>query len=464
MSQTKAVSNDILAYVNRGIACHATGDSEQAIADFDVAIELDPSCALAHYNRGLIRLGRGETDNAIADFDCAIELEPQYAEAYGNRGIAWHKKGDLDRAIGDYNEGLRIRLGAIDYRNRRNGRREQSDLVLTIADLTEAIRLDPTNANTYANRGYAYTLKGEHGRAIADLSHALQMRPAATDYHNRGSAWLDSGEIDRAIADYTEAIRLNPADAMIFIDRARAWHEKGRFDQAVGDYTTALRLDPNSSIAYGGRGAAWCDQGDFDSAIDDFTQALELDPEQPDLHISRGHAWSVKGNLGLAINDFDHALRLAPHSLIARRASGVARFANGDFAEAAALFNSYDFDDEAFAVLFRFLARARGGEDAAAELAANATGLKTQDWPYPLIELFLGHRTLKDATLASTKHRIRVEAYCYFGQWHLLHGHREEAMADFQYVLATCPKGSAEYTVALGELRRLKPWWQRWLG
>lgn len=463
MRQTKADSDDILTDVKRGIAYHGN-DSEQVIADFNVAIERDPSCALAHYNRGVVRLGRGDTDNAIVDFDSAIDLDPLYTEAYGNRGIAWHRKGDLDRAICDYNEGLRIKLGAIADRNRRTGRREQSDLVRTIADLTDAIRLDPTNANSYANRGHAYTLKGEYDRAIADLSRALQMRPAATDYHNRGSAWLNSGDVDCALADYTEAIRLNPADAMIFIDRARAWHEKGRFAQAVGDYTTALRLDPNSSIAYGGRGAAWGDQGDFENAIDDFTQALELDPEQPDLHIGRGHAWSAKGKLAHAVNDFEQALRLAPHSLIARRGAGVARFANGDFAEAAALFDVHDFDDKAFAMLFRFLARARAGEDAAAELAANATQLQTQDWRYPLIELFLGHRALKDATSAATKHRIRVGAYCYFGQWHLLNGNREEAMADFQYVLATCPKGSAEYTVALGELRRLKPWWQRWLG
>ncbi len=57
---------------------------------------------------------------------------------------------------------------------------------------------------------------------IADLSEAIRLDPhQATTYRNRGWAWLQKTEYDRAIADYTEAIRLEPGKASATTDVAR---------------------------------------------------------------------------------------------------------------------------------------------------------------------------------------------------------------------------------------------------
>ncbi len=46
-----------------------------------------------------------------------------------------------------------------------------------IADLDEAIRLDPTKSVAYTNRGHAWNEKGEYEKAIADLDEALRRKP-----------------------------------------------------------------------------------------------------------------------------------------------------------------------------------------------------------------------------------------------------------------------------------------------
>ena len=43
-----------------------------------------------------------ELEQAIADYDRAIEIDPEYAIAYDSRGIAYRKRGELERLAGVY--------------------------------------------------------------------------------------------------------------------------------------------------------------------------------------------------------------------------------------------------------------------------------------------------------------------------------------------------------------------------
>jgi tetratricopeptide (TPR) repeat protein len=66
--------------------------------------------------------------------------------------------------------------------------------------LNEAIRLDPSYAFAYDNRGIGYAAKGEHDRAIADHSEAVRIDPGyAVAYNNRGDAYRRKDDNDRAI-------------------------------------------------------------------------------------------------------------------------------------------------------------------------------------------------------------------------------------------------------------------------
>ena len=78
---------------------------DNAIVDFDRAIELDDQFAIAYFNRGTAKHRKGDYEGAIADFNHAIELNPQFAAAYSNRSNTKNKIGDHEGAIADCDRG-----------------------------------------------------------------------------------------------------------------------------------------------------------------------------------------------------------------------------------------------------------------------------------------------------------------------------------------------------------------------
>jgi lipoprotein NlpI len=140
----------------------------------------------------------------------------------------------------------------------------------------------------------------------------------------------------------------------------------------------------------------------------------------------RGRAFAVKQHFDRTIADCREAIRLDPKS--------------------------------PYAVLWLYLARTRtGAKTATAELEANAKNLKQPDWPYPVIELFLGRRAPKTVLSAATNLDERCQANLYVGKWRLLRGERSAAKMALKTAADQCPKNLIEYSVVRAERRRLRP-------
>jgi tetratricopeptide (TPR) repeat protein len=270
----------------------------------------------------------------------------------------------------------------------------------------------------------------------------------------RGFAAYQKDDLDSAIADYGEAIKADAKYADAFLYRGIAWHAKKDFDRAIADYTVAIELEP-TPLAYLDRGIALAIKRDLDRAIADYDAAIRLFPKYTEAYYWRGHAWKDKGSFDRATADYNEAIRLDPKYIDAYYGRGHAYFYTGKFAVAAADFmRATDLGGNAYAMVWRFLARARAGEDGVAELSTNAARLKTKDWPYAVIGFYLGHRTLNEMRDAAANADKKCEAAFYAGEWHLLHNNKVDAKPMFQSAADTCPESFVEYSGAVAELRR----------
>ena len=81
----------LLGYYNsRGNAYRIIGDYQQAIKDYDKAIELDPKDAVAYYRRATAYMDLGDRRQAMKDYKTAARLGDMEAQGFlGSRGISW---------------------------------------------------------------------------------------------------------------------------------------------------------------------------------------------------------------------------------------------------------------------------------------------------------------------------------------------------------------------------------------
>lgn len=64
--------------------------------------------------------------------------------------------------------------------------------------------------------------KGDYAPVIADTTEAIRLQPSQAAYNLRGSACYDNGAYDLAIADFDDALKLGPPDGIIFHNRGNA--------------------------------------------------------------------------------------------------------------------------------------------------------------------------------------------------------------------------------------------------
>ena len=348
-----------------------------------VAMTTFTSPAMAADVRDCFRLS--DTDSTIAGCTRAIsEGVPGGAgPAFANRGIAWREKGEYDRSIADLNEAIRLQPK---FRNAFNSRgitwTEMREYDRAIADYSQAIRLDPKYDEGYHNRGSAWDDKGEFDRAIADYNEAIRLRPRDSNHYNgRGNAWDNKGEYDLAIADYNEAIRLDPKYSRPYVNRGNVWREKGEFDRAILDCDAAIRLAPKFVNAYALRGEVWRLKGDLDRALADEDQAIALEPTGSLGYAVRGDTLRYMGEFRRAIADYEHALRNWPDYIPAFTGLGLTYEKMGDMASARAKFQQASRSQSSF----RFSDYSkRTLETARARLAALDSGVAQPSIPNAL--------------------------------------------------------------------------------
>jgi tetratricopeptide (TPR) repeat protein len=149
---------------------------------------------------------------------------------------------------------------------------------------------NPTDANSYGERGSGYLANREWDKAIADFNEVIRLDPEGTGgYHSRGLCYSAKGDYNRAIADFNEAIRRSPDNSVNYESRGETYLQKGDHDKAIADFTESIRKgkeffpdDPQAQV-YTLRGIAYAAKGDFGAANADWETVLQMDIADRDM-------------------------------------------------------------------------------------------------------------------------------------------------------------------------------------
>lgn len=246
----------VKAYFFRGYSYLKLSDSNNALADFKIAAELDPTHEKAFFYIGKIYYNQGKYEKAIAAFNQSLALDPNQPYALNDRGMCHYQMGYYSRAIESFKAALAVdpdfamahnNLGSAIFFNQDVDKPDARDMQQAQEAFTQAIALDPQLFLAYYNRATMYYFLQDYPRALNDVEMSLALQP------QNAMCWLYRGMIFRRTAQYSladesiaKALELNKAFPP-------ALEEKAHLRKATQQYTAAIGLYRAAGSASGER-------------------------------------------------------------------------------------------------------------------------------------------------------------------------------------------------------------------
>ncbi|MCK9688724.1 tetratricopeptide repeat protein [Scleromatobacter humisilvae] len=202
------VPTDSNAWFARGWARYQVDQdrTDDALADLDRALQLEPDEGVGRYRRAVVLASRGALDRAAQDYERAVQLVPEDEPARREYGVLLIERGAPEAALAQFEVALRLRPGDPSAWVGR----EHAHLVLkrfddVVADAREAMALGGTDsdlANAHSYLATALWKKSDFAGAAREFQSVL----AFTDDHRIAKSvgqmqWF-SGQLPQAIQTF----------------------------------------------------------------------------------------------------------------------------------------------------------------------------------------------------------------------------------------------------------------------
>jgi tetratricopeptide (TPR) repeat protein len=173
--------------------------------------------------------GLGRIEDAILDYDAALELDPESIEALVGRGLVRVQDG-LRRRSEEHDTTMSEQYSVL--------------RILAMVDLDRAVTLSRWDPYVFRSRAYALHHFGDHAGALKDLDRVLRL--GAGDlwtYDLRGKVRQALGDWAGSTEEFTIAIMISPWDPGVFARRGFGYLNSGKFGEAERDFSRSLALD-----------------------------------------------------------------------------------------------------------------------------------------------------------------------------------------------------------------------------
>ena len=148
MLSIKLAPSNSDAYNLAGVALHMLGRDDESAAMVEKAILINSKRGEYYLNRGLLKLAAGDSEAALANFNLATGLDPELFDAYLQVGIIYGARKEFKLAVENLKTATSLKpdnadahyLLAIAYDGAGMGDLAKQELETTV-------RLDPTNSD-----------------------------------------------------------------------------------------------------------------------------------------------------------------------------------------------------------------------------------------------------------------------------------------------------------------------------
>lgn len=313
------------------------GDCRQAIVQFTLALQQKPDAVTIYHGRGASYNMIGERQKALADFYTYLKYDTTNPEVYLGITLAQRALGDFEKAHANLDQALKLRPSHAFYWNERGSlfirQRKYKEAVDVIK---QALLLEPDNdtykhhlqfAETELKKGdwqeiarevekylklaTNHRQKKDYNEAILAYLQVIKLDPQNVEAnHQCGFILFSMGENARAIPFFNRIIEFNIQDVVAYINRSACYYNLRKYQEALKDAEWALQLDPNHYLAWFSRANAYSDLNQEEQALKDYERCIELKPDFGVAYFNRGVVYHNLKKHELALIDYTKAIEL----------------------------------------------------------------------------------------------------------------------------------------------------------
>jgi tetratricopeptide (TPR) repeat protein/V8-like Glu-specific endopeptidase len=252
-------------------------------------------------------------------------------------------RGDIPGALADLNQAIALNPKYdIAYNNRGLIQYKQNNWSQALADYNQALAINPKNDSSFNNRGLLKIEKTkDYPGALADLNRAIALNANNSNaFNNRGYLKYLKNDATGSMADYNQSIAIDPKNHSTYNNRGVLKYVILKdISGAMADYNKSLALNPKYPNPYNNRAAIKKEQNDFNGALADYSQAIALNPNDADFYINRAALKDQLNDFEGAISDYSRALVINPNNAETLNDRGVMRDKANDISGALQDYN-----------------------------------------------------------------------------------------------------------------------------
>ncbi len=229
--------------------------------------EIESELANFYWRKGMAESRYSKYSEALISYERALDYAPNHASVHLSLGNTYHNLGKRDLVTDEYKKAKKYSvLDSYNYcMSAGHLALDDQKLEKAIDFFTKAISLAPSSHSAFSIRACAFSDRyditkdeDDYKQAEKDFNKAIKLNPtSAGTYNNRGLLY-ESGtlenRLDKALTDYNKALELNPEYFAALNNRGGVYFELSEYQKAINDYNGAIKHNENFAHAYVNRG------------------------------------------------------------------------------------------------------------------------------------------------------------------------------------------------------------------
>ena len=254
--------NDPRSLANRAAQSLSVGRVDEAKADLEKALKVDPRSADALALQAIIAVAQNDKEKAMGLASLAVAANPESASAKIAMSYAQQAQFDVEGALKSLQEAVKAEPeNALAWSRLAEMRLSLQQLDEGMEAAKKAVELNPNVERAQTVLGFAYLLQVDTGKAKAAFMKAHELdQSAALPQLGLGLAKFREGKMEEGRRDMEVAASLDPNNSMIRSYLGKAYFEEKKVcrlfpcsdtpDLIEREYNNAKELDPKDPTPF----------------------------------------------------------------------------------------------------------------------------------------------------------------------------------------------------------------------